>query len=169
MSDLDLLTGVLIIFVISLGILFFLNIVVRNLGKIGRLEILMVIIIISFSLAYMLSLFNYQQSLPEVRDLQRVTDIDYVAQGLDSFLDDHDYDGSIINTYPKCPNAIFIGNEDNLINLEGYLLGNYLNEMPFDPKAIDTKNTQYSLCVNKALRVVINAPNAETRVISVTK
>ena len=68
---------------------------------------------------------------------------------------------------PSCEE--FIGNEENLINLEGYLLGNYLTEMPYDPKAVDSKNTQYTICINKALRVVINAPNAETRNVSVTK
>ncbi len=168
-SDLDLLTGVLIIFVISLAVLFFLNIVVRNLGKIGRLELFLVIIIISFSLAYMLSLFNYQKSIPEVRDLKRVTDIDSIAHALDTFLDEHDYDGSIINTYPKCPNSQYIGSNDGLINLEGYLLGSHLSEMPYDPKAKDSKNTLYALCVNSALRIVISAPEGETRSIAVTK
>lgn len=160
---------VLIVFIVTIGILFFINITIRNLGKIGRFELLMVIIIFGFSLGYMLSLLSYQESLPKMRDLRRLSDIQLLVNALDNYLDNNDYDTLVIASIPLCPNSKYIGNDMGLYSMNYLLEENYIAEIPSDPESKGINNTLYSICKKETNRIVISALKSELSEIKVIK
>lgn len=162
--------AVLMIFIITLGIIFFLNVTVRYMGRITRFEMVIIIIIMGFSFGYLVSLISYQQSLPSIRDLKRQTDLQLIADSLDSYLKTNSYSERIINTVPRCPKTEYIGTDLGAINLVDVLEDEYMSEMPIDPFARSTKNTYYTICINDNLRIEVKAPKSEeSDVISVIK
>lgn len=169
-DDTNAVVAILFIFIISLGIIFFFNITVRYFGSISRFQLFLIIIIMGFSLGYVVSLISYQQSLPEVRDLQRETDLQLIADGLDAYFNSQEYDKALYVSIPKCPVKEYIGTTEGAIDLVSILEDNYLSQMPMDPFAKTTANTFYTICINKSLRIEVSAPKSETSdVISVIK
>lgn len=162
--------AILMIFIITLGIIFFLNVTVRYMGRITRFEMVIIIIIMGFSFGYLVSLISYQQSLPAIRDLKRQTDLQLIADSLDSYFKSNEYNSRIINILPKCPETKYIGTDLETVNLVDILEDEYLSEMPIDPFARSTKNSYYTICINPNLRIELSAPKSEeSDVISVIK
>jgi type II secretory pathway pseudopilin PulG len=169
-SDLNAIIAILFIFIISLGVIFSFNIIIRYMGRIGRFEMLLIIVIMGFSLGYVVSLISYQQSLPDMRDLKRQTDIELIANALEAYLDSNDYDLKVIEKIPKCPNAEYIGTDPGKVNITDILKNEYLTEMPLDPFAKTLGNTYYTICISNSFRLELQAPKSETKdVISVIK
>lgn len=169
-SDLDAIIAILFIFIISLGVIFSFNIIIRYMGRIGRFEMLLIIVIMGFSLGYVVSLISYQQSLPDMRDLKRQTDLEMIANGLEAYLDSHNYDLKVLEKIPKCPNAEYIGTDSGKVNIIEILEDEYLSEMPMDPFAKTIGNTYYTVCMSATFRLELQAPKSETKdVISVIK
>jgi hypothetical protein len=169
-QDLNSIIAILFIFIISLGVIFFFNVTVRYIGRITRWELFIIIIIMGFSLGYVVSLISYQQSLPEIRDLKRETDLQLISDGLATYFKAIGYDKKVFDTIPNCPQTQYIGTSANTINLVEPLEEYYLNSMPIDPFAKSIENSFYTICIKENLRIVLSAPKSElTDVISVIK
>ena len=129
----------------------------KNIKGFTLIELMIVIVIMTILSAGLLVFINPSQKMSESRDRKRKNDV-YVIYGAlaqYSFLND--------GLFPE----VVTGSEIDVIEIEGFLVPDFLNEIPLDPSCSEEISSGYYVKTNVENEIEVTAPCAENEEIIV--
>lgn len=149
------------IFFVTVGLIFFFNITLRNVGRLHSGDLIVIAVVIVASVLYILNLMNYSKGYADTRNAQRSVDVQIIADAVDQYLSSYRYRFFELGRVPTCPEVKAIGSAPGNINLAEKLGDSSLPSVPLDPGDGTPEDTGYTICITSTSRVSINAARAE--------
>jgi hypothetical protein len=166
----NLVLTIFFIFIITMGLIIFFNIVLRYVGKLSRKDIVLMAIA-TFAIVFLtMNLFYFSGNYADSRNAQRSSDVNIILDAVSEFTTVYPYNLDRVGEVPACPAVKKIGSGTGNIDLANKLGQGYLLEIPVDPEVGNVSDTGYTICLSASGRVVIDAPFAENnRIITARK
>ena len=134
---------------------------IKRRGGFTLIEVLLVIAIIAILAAIVLVAINPAKQLAQSRNTQRQNNVNEIGKSVIQYSIDNQ--GNLPSTITTTATDICAtgGTCTGLIDLSVVTTGNYIKEMPKDPKTGDTNNTNYQISADANGRITVTAPDAE--------
>lgn len=112
------------------------------------------------------NLVNPLSNFSEVRDTQRLTEIRQLLLAYQDYLIKNP-NNELTNLMSECPTYSKIGIGEDKLNLEKFLVPEYINRIPVDPLLVDGDDTGYGICKKEGGRISIKSFKSEQKTIIV--